>query len=364
MWSRWSLFILLFLAFVGCGQKGAPSGGTSAPAGPATAGQQAAPAKPQLASGILQQAEAAAQSGDLDKAITLAEQAVSASPQDTHALFVLASLAQSRGFDLATGDRKAASSFFLKCVSTMRKLRDAKPDLSDEEKLLLSNALYNEACVFALENQADKALASLREAFAAGFDNVSLLATDVDLQALRQLPEFQSLLGQAREALQKRCREESREELARHLPFSLDFSLPDLTGKTVSLGDYKGKVVIVDLWGTWCPPCRMEIPHFLELVTKYRGAGLEVVGINYEQLPAAEWKPTIAKVAKEIGITYPCLIGDEATQSKIPNLEGFPTTLFVDRAGVVRLKLVGYHPYEKLESVVLLLLEEKPVSAR
>lgn len=361
----WAVFVAVAVALGGCGSKEGPPGNKGELGGAAGRGRlgggglQAGRAQLPPASPLVRQAESAAESGDLDQAIALAEQAVSAAPQDARALYLLAYVAQSRAFELANSDRQAASPLFLKCAAAMRKLRDVKADLSGEEMLLLSNALYNEACVLALQNQPPGALDALREAFAAGFDNFALVGTDEDLEALRPLPEFQTLLSQARDDFKKRCREESRQELAQHPPFEFSFSLPDLAGNTVSSSDYKGKVLIVDFWGTWCPPCRLEIPHFVELRNNYREAGLEVVGINYEQLPPAEWKPAIDKVATELGITYPCLIGDRGTQAKIPNLEVFPTTLFIDRTGTVRLKLSGYHPYEKLESVVLLLLEEK-----
>lgn len=139
-------------------------------------------------------------------------------------------------------------------------------------------------------------------------------------------------------------------------PFAFSFALPDTKGKTVSLDDFQGKVVIVDFWGTWCPPCRKEVPHFVALHQKYRGDGLEIVGINYEQGPQSEWIGMIEAFAKENGITYPCVIGDGATRERVPDFEGYPTTLLIDRTGAVRAKLVGYRPYEQLDALVRKLL--------
>ena len=141
--------------------------------------------------------------------------------------------------------------------------------------------------------------------------------------------------------------------------FDFSFALPDLEGNTVSLANFKGKVVIVDVWGTWCPPCRMEIPHFVELQKKYRDAGLEIVGINYERVPADQWRDTIKKFVEENGVTYTCVIGDAATQQSIPNFNAYPTTLFVDRAGKVRQTLVGAHELSVLEGIVGPLLAER-----
>lgn len=151
---------------------------------------------------------------------------------------------------------------------------------------------------------------------------------------------------------------EVKQDIAAQEPFEFDFDLLSTAGQTVKLADFKGKVLIVDFWGTWCPPCRQEIPHFVELLKNHRGAGLEIVGINYERGDPAEFNELINTFAKENSVTYPCLLGDKATQNRVPNLEGFPTTLFIDRSGKVRLQIVGYHPYDHLEIIVQTLLSE------
>jgi thiol-disulfide isomerase/thioredoxin len=150
----------------------------------------------------------------------------------------------------------------------------------------------------------------------------------------------------------------ARESLANFRPFDFNFELPDLDGKKVALADFKGKVVIVDLWATWCLPCRDEIPHFVELYHKYQRAGLEIVGVNYETAPGNEAQETIRSFVSKHGIPYPCVIGDSKTKGMIPGFKGFPTTLFIDRSGAVRLTLTGYTPPKELEAIVTVLLEE------
>src|SRR5581483_2476707 len=132
-----------------------------------------------------------------------------------------------------------------------------------------------------------------------------------------------------------------------------------------TLDDVPGKLVIVDVWGTWCPPCRKEIPHFKELLTRYRDRGVNMVGINYERATDEQGKPvseedmknTIKKFLKEHQVPYTCLIGDDRTKEQIPDFEGYPTTLFLDRSGTARLKLVGYHSLADLDAVIMKLLE-------
>ena len=145
----------------------------------------------------------------------------------------------------------------------------------------------------------------------------------------------------AREKLLERLREEARRQLAENEPFGFSFALPDTKGDVISLDDFKGKVVIVDIWGTWCLPCRKEVPHFIALRHEYSDEGLEVVGINYERGPESEWIGKIESFVAENGITYPCVIGDDMTRDMVPEFSGYPTTLFIDRTGVVRLKGVG-----------------------
>jgi len=68
-------------------------------------------------------------------------------------------------------------------------------------------------------------------------------------------------------------------------PFAPEFSLPDLTGKTLKLSDYRGKVVLLDFWATWCDPCREEIPHFVELQNKLGDQGFEIIGVSMDDGP-------------------------------------------------------------------------------
>ncbi len=141
--------------------------------------------------------------------------------------------------------------------------------------------------------------------------------------------------------------------------FPFDVTLPDLEGKPVSMAEFDGKVLIVDFWGTWCPPCRAEIPHFIALQEKYADQGLAIVGINYEVVPPNQVRETISEFVAANGVNYPCLIGDGRTKSQVPGgVPSLPTTLFLDRNGLVRHKLVGLQSPQKLEEIVTTLLAE------
>lgn len=150
-------------------------------------------------------------------------------------------------------------------------------------------------------------------------------------------------------------------ELEAFNSFDFDFTLTSVEGEQISLADYKGKVLIVDMWGTWCPPCRDEIPHFIQLLEKHNEAGLAIVGINYERGDPANWADVIKTFVEKFGVTYPCLIGDTETKN-MAGLTAYPTTLFIDHTGKIRLKIVGYSEYDHLESIVEALLAEQNTS--
>jgi peroxiredoxin len=122
-------------------------------------------------------------------------------------------------------------------------------------------------------------------------------------------------------------------------PANLDFTLKDISGKEVRLADYKGKVVLLDFWATWCGPCKIEIPGFIELYAKYKAQGLEVVGVvMLDKFENA--KP----YAEKMKMTYPILNGDEQ-QDAIDNaygpLFGLPMSFIISRDGRVCQKHLG-----------------------
>ncbi|NQT33922.1 TlpA family protein disulfide reductase [bacterium] len=124
-----------------------------------------------------------------------------------------------------------------------------------------------------------------------------------------------------------------------------DFSLLDTNGKPVKLSDYTGKVVLLDFWATWCPPCVKEIPHFNELSKEYGDKGLVVLGISTDR----DGVTAVEKFQQErFSIDYTVVMFDQETfstyQSYLPKKEqgGIPFTFIIDREGVIRDHFVGY----------------------
>jgi len=132
------------------------------------------------------------------------------------------------------------------------------------------------------------------------------------------------------------------------------FTLRDLNGKQVSLSDFKGKVVILDFWATWCPPCVIEIPHFIELYEQYKDQGFVMVGISLDRQGVGVVKSFVQKYR----VNYPILMTDGRVDRVYGGITGIPTTFVIDRAGNIRRKYVGYRDKSVFETDIKALLAE------
>ncbi|MCM8768663.1 MAG: TlpA family protein disulfide reductase [Candidatus Omnitrophica bacterium] len=132
-----------------------------------------------------------------------------------------------------------------------------------------------------------------------------------------------------------------------------DFSLKSLTGKTVKLSDYKGKVVVLNFWASWCPPCRREIPDFVKVHQAYRGEGVEFIGIAID-----EKIEDIKKIVEQNRVEYPIVLGDEKVQSLYGGINAVPTTFFVNQEGRIIRKKIGAMNQEELEEIIKSLLKK------
>jgi cytochrome c-type biogenesis protein len=136
-----------------------------------------------------------------------------------------------------------------------------------------------------------------------------------------------------------------------------DLTLKDINDKDVSLADYKGKVVLVNFWATWCDPCRIEIPWLIDIQQKYADKGFTILGVAMDE----EGKPVVAPfVAKErwdvngqkMLMQYPILIGNDAAADKFGGLLGYPTSILISRDGKQIKRITGIISYEEIDEAI------------
>lgn len=132
---------------------------------------------------------------------------------------------------------------------------------------------------------------------------------------------------------------------------NLNFTLKAPDGGQVKLADYKGKVVLLNFWGTWCPPCRMEIPGFIELQDVYRDKGLVIVGIAVEDTPEA-----VRAYAAESKINYPLAMVQDDVDVAYGPMYGLPVSFIIARDGSICRKHLGELPKERAEQEIKALL--------
>jgi peroxiredoxin len=136
-------------------------------------------------------------------------------------------------------------------------------------------------------------------------------------------------------------------------PADLSFKVKDMDGKEVSLAALKGKVILLDFWATWCGPCKVEIPGFVELQTKYKDQGLQVLGFSVDD-PVEKLKP----FATQYKMNYPVLVGRDRNdvQDAYGPLWGIPTTVVIGRDGKICKRHMGMATKEQFEKEIKALL--------
>jgi peroxiredoxin len=132
------------------------------------------------------------------------------------------------------------------------------------------------------------------------------------------------------------------------------WKLKDPDGNPVTSDQFKGKVVVLDFWATWCPPCKAEIPGYIELQKKYAADGLVVVGVSVDQ----GGPDVVKKFIKDYGVNYTVVMaGDSDITSAYGDISAIPTTFIIDRDGQIRDRKVGMMPTAAYENEILAVLK-------
>jgi cytochrome c biogenesis protein CcmG/thiol:disulfide interchange protein DsbE len=136
-----------------------------------------------------------------------------------------------------------------------------------------------------------------------------------------------------------------------------DFTLKDLDGKDVSLSQFKGKVVLINFWATWCDPCYIEIPWLIEMQQKYGDKGFTVLGVSMDEEGKSVVAPWVAKErfnvnGQKLPMNYPILLGDDAVADKFGGLLGYPTSILVSRDGKIIKRVTGILTYDEIAKAI------------
>ena len=127
-----------------------------------------------------------------------------------------------------------------------------------------------------------------------------------------------------------------------------DFTLQSLDGKTVRLSDFRGKPVVLNFWATWCGPCKIEMPWFVDLQKQYGPAGLQFLGVAMDDASTKD----IAEFAESMKVNYPILIGKESVGDAYGGVQFLPETFYIDRNGKVVDKAFGLKGRGEIEDAI------------
>lgn len=133
-----------------------------------------------------------------------------------------------------------------------------------------------------------------------------------------------------------------------------DFSLQDLNGQPLNLADYRGKIVVLDFWATWCAPCRDEIPHLVQLQDKYRDQGLQLVGISMD-----DGAKPVREFYQQFKMNYPVALGNEKVAEAYGGILGLPIAFLIGRDGRIQAKYTGEVNMSVLEQEIKMLVQAK-----
>ena len=141
-------------------------------------------------------------------------------------------------------------------------------------------------------------------------------------------------------------------------PIAPDFTSPDLNGNPLTLSNYRGKVVLLDFWATWCDPCREEIPRFIALQEKYRDQGFQIVGVSIDDSPEP-----VREFQRQFKMNYPVVMGNAKIAQLYGGILGLPVAFMIGKDGEIHAKHIGAMDVAVIEKEILGLLSRNGTKA-
>lgn len=315
-------------------------------------------------------------SGDLERALEICEEAYKVDPDNIEWIsskaFVLFELERYDDAEVAflealeTSAVTPVANVYLGYIELMKDAPDLEKakeyyelgltqiETGQEGEFL--GSFYDLASVYARLGDVDLAFENLKRVL--NIDPVFMeeAAEDPNLETLRDDPRYEELTAKADEDLAEFIATYATVQPGEPAP---DFALFDIDGNTVKLSDYAGKVVLVNIWATWCPPCRAEIPDIAELYDDYEDKGLVVLGISVDEINGEFTVDDLAAASAELGVNYLVLLGTESVaEAYISKAGGIPETYIVGPDGIVKDFVYGMTDRDTLERKILKYLPE------
>ncbi len=277
-------------------------------------------------------------------ALPLGARAQDDDPQLTPETRVAAELQKKADDELRAKKNEDAVATYERLLAHLNENKAKFPDFPEsQQKAVRAHAYYNMACALALAGKREAALDALKNAIEAGFYDWQHLEKDEDLASIRGEARWKELMqvlrGTDKEA--KRLEKLAKDTLKEKPLFEFSFEGTTLEAQKVSSADFKGKTVLVVCFGLWNPRCKEMAPALAQLsqLVKERGDGVEIVLLDWERTdPTEAIEKDVKDFAAEMKMTFPiCLMKEkDPTLDRIPSLNAFPTTLWIDKTGKVR----------------------------
>ena len=263
-----------------------------------------------------------------------------------HYMVAIGKLADSLG-DFNPG---ISSKLYAAQATVAQNLR-ANPAFPKESLSLLANPLMSSAYAKAIAKDVDGTLAAMQPAFDAGFSNFEALLENQFVKELKS-DAVNALVQNKLRTYEADLAKWARESVGKFASFEFKFDVADIDAGRISNRDFQGRVLVLDLWATWCQPCREAIPHFVKLDKEFRRNKVDIVGMSMDN-PDDPGKSlqVVRQFVDKNGVEYAMAMGNRSVMNQLAPQQKLPTVLFIDTLGKVRYIAEGPHNFYQLAAI-------------
>lgn len=254
------------------------------------------------------------------------------------------------GRTLSDSNPKIAKQIFLAEAMVAKNLRK-NPGFPKESVAVLAQPLMSAAYANAIAKDIDGTVAAMKLAFDAGFTSYDALNENELIKSLKS-QTVNSLIKSRFAKYEADLAKWARESVAKFKSFDFKFDVADIEAGRIRHSDYRGRILVLDLWATWCQPCREAIPHFVKLDEEFRSENVEVVGVSMDNPddPRKSLK-VVRNFVDDNGVEYAMAMGDRSMMNQLAPGQKLPTVLFIDSGGKVRFIAEGPHNFHQLSAI-------------